>query len=200
MIAFICDRIIDLIFDKVIARYRWKKENAYLESLGGAEYGSRIDYPAIIARAERIRLGENTRILANSRLQTFCLDEREGSINIGANCYIGYRCTMLAGGCITIGDNVLIAHDVSILSESHSFMPEDAIPYMDQELVFADVTIGNNCWIGANVTILPGVSVGTGCVIGANSVVNMNIPDYCVAAGVPARIKKKYDFGEHRWG
>lgn len=191
--------MMNLLTEKIIAHYRKKKENSYLRSCGEVQPGCRIEYPAIVNGEGRIRIGGNTQILANARMQIYDLNEEKGSINIGANCYILYRCTMLAGGCITIGDNVLIANDVSILSESHQFMPENPKPYMDQELIFQDVTIGNNCWIGAKVTILPGVSVGTGCVIGANSVVNKSIPDYCIAVGAPAKVVKKYDFGAHKW-
>lgn len=54
-----------------------------------------------------------------------------------------------------------------------------------------DTVIGNDVWIGQNVTLLPGVQVGDGAVIGANSVVTGDIPPYCVAAGNPCRVKKK---------
>jgi acetyltransferase-like isoleucine patch superfamily enzyme len=50
------------------------------------------------------------------------------------------------------------------------------------------VTIGDDVWIGTHTTILPGVTIGSGCVIGAGAVVSSNIPEYAVAAGVPAKI------------
>lgn len=57
--------------------------------------------------------------------------------------------------------------------------------------VYGSVTIGNDVWIGRRVMIMPGVSIGNGCVIGAGAVVTHNVPDYCVAAGVPAKIVKE---------
>ena len=50
------------------------------------------------------------------------------------------------------------------------------------------VTIGSDCWFGANVVVCPGVSIGSGCVIGAGSVVTHDIPDNCFAAGNPCRV------------
>ena len=61
-----------------------------------------------------------------------------------------------------------------------------------------DVVIGSGSWIGENVSII-GASIGRNCVVGANSVVTKDIPDFSVAAGVPARIIKKFDFKTCRW-
>ena len=60
------------------------------------------------------------------------------------------------------------------------------------------ITIGDGTWIGRN-SIVIGCSIGKHCVIGANSVVKHDIPDYCVAAGIPARIIKRYDFETQAW-
>ncbi|MCK4619283.1 MAG: hypothetical protein KAT52_05010 [Desulfobacterales bacterium] len=62
----------------------------------------------------------------------------------------------------------------------------------------SSVYIGNNSWIGQNVTII-GVKIGKHCVIGANSVATKDIPDYCVAAGSPAIVKKRYNFETNEW-
>ena len=60
------------------------------------------------------------------------------------------------------------------------------------------VVIGRGSWIGENVCII-GCSIGKQCVIGANAVVTKNIPDYCVAAGNPAKIIKRYCFDTNSW-
>lgn len=57
----------------------------------------------------------------------------------------------------------------------------------------APVTIGDDCWIGGNVTIMPGVTIGKGCTIGAGSVVTKDIPEFSVAIGSPAKVVKKVD-------
>lgn len=55
------------------------------------------------------------------------------------------------------------------------------------------IVIGDDCWLGANVTVLPGVTIGRGCTIGAGAVVSSDIPEYSVAVGVPAKVVKKVD-------
>ena len=62
-----------------------------------------------------------------------------------------------------------------------------------------DVAIGEDCKIYNNCVILPGVHIGKHCTIGANSVVTHDIPDYCVAVGVPTRIIKRYNFKTQQW-
>jgi lipopolysaccharide O-acetyltransferase len=61
------------------------------------------------------------------------------------------------------------------------------------------VTIGDDVWIGDSVAILPGVTIGRGSVIGALSVVNKSIPEYCIAAGNPARVLKMFNFATGEW-
>jgi acetyltransferase-like isoleucine patch superfamily enzyme len=56
-----------------------------------------------------------------------------------------------------------------------------------------EVTIGNDCWIGGNTVIMPGVTIGNGCTIGAGSVVTKDIPPFSVAIGSPARVVKKVE-------
>ena len=61
------------------------------------------------------------------------------------------------------------------------------------------VVIGNGVWIGQRSIILPGVTIGEHSIIGANSVVTHDIPAYCIAAGQPAKIMKKWDFDNLTW-
>lgn len=91
---------------------------------------------------------------------------------------------------VTIGNGVLIAPNVTIVTERHDI----EIQSRRDGVVYAQpVTIGDGCWIGVGVTILPGVTIGKGCVIGAGAVVTRDIPSYSVAWGVPARVQKKVE-------
>ena len=104
---------------------------------------------------------------------------------IGKNVFINFDCVFLDLGGITIEDNVLIAPKVSLLSEGHDLSPESR-----QSLVPAPVHIKRNAWIGANATILPGVTVGENSVVAAGAVVNKDVPDNTIVGGIPAKVIK----------
>ena len=101
-------------------------------------------------------------------------------VSIGNGSYIG-------GGPVNIGDNVRMARYVVIETFDHHFNRLD-IPIRLQDGQNKPVVIEEDVWIGVRVTICPGVRIGRGSVIGAGSVVTRNIPEYSVAAGVPARV------------
>lgn len=155
---------------------------------------------SIIGHGELISIGNNTKILDYARLQCYPeLVETVPSITIGKNCFIGYYFTILSGATINIGDNVLIASNVLISSENHGINPECSIPYMGQKLECKPVNIGEGCWIGEKVCILPGVKVGEKSIIGAGSVVTKSIPAFSIAVGNPAKVIKRYNFVAHEW-
>ena len=104
-------------------------------------------------------------------------------IRLGKGCYINVNCNFIDDGLITIGDATMFGPGVSIATVGHPIRP-DLRTYM-----YCDhVTIGNNCWIGANSVICPGVTIGDNTVIGAGSVVTKDIPANVVAAGNPCRV------------
>lgn len=104
---------------------------------------------------------------------------------IGKNVFINFNCTLLDLGGITIEDNVLIAPNVSILSEGHPISPEER-----HSLISKSIHIKKNAWIGAGATILQGVTIGENSIVAAGSVVSMDIPDNTIVGGVPAKIIK----------
>lgn len=88
-------------------------------------------------------------------------------------------------GPVTIGNRVLIAPNVTIVTERH----DKEIQSRRNGIVYTrPVSIGDDCWIGVGATILPGVSIGKGTVIGAGSLVTRDIPPFTVAWGAPARV------------
>lgn len=105
---------------------------------------------------------------------------------IGKNVYINHLCSFLDMGTITIGDNVLIGPKVNILSEEHPVNPAKR-----KSLVVKPVVIKNGAWIGAGVTILPGVTVGENSIVAAGAVVNKDVPDNTIVGGIPAKMIKK---------
>ena len=94
---------------------------------------------------------------------------------------------------------MLFASHVLITSENHGIDPELNIPYMDQTLTSKPVEIGDGCWIGEKVCIMPSVTIGKKSIIGSGSIVTKSIPEYCIAVGSPAKVIKQYNFETHSW-
>jgi acetyltransferase-like isoleucine patch superfamily enzyme len=88
---------------------------------------------------------------------------------------------------VTIGNRVLFGPWVSIFSATHDTEVQSRRNFVEYA---KPVTIGDDCWIGGNTTIMPGVAIGKGCTVGAGSVVTKDIPDFSVAIGAPARVVK----------
>ena len=93
---------------------------------------------------------------------------------------------------ITIGSRVLIGPNVTIFTSNHIWSPLERT-YYRQGFTYGEVIIGDDCWIGSNVIILPHVKLGKGVTIGAGSVVTKSIPDFAVAVGSPAKVIKYKD-------
>lgn len=89
---------------------------------------------------------------------------------------------------VLIGDRVMFGPNVTITTAAH----EASVLSRQRQVEFGHpVIIGNDCWIGANVVILPGVTIGDGCTVGAGSIVTKSIPPYTVAFGNPCRPRRQ---------
>lgn len=106
---------------------------------------------------------------------------------VGTNVFINQGCHFMDLGGITIGDDVMIGPKVNLVSAGHPTDPAQR----RSGIVKEPIVIGNNVWIGAAATILPGVNIGDNAVIAAGAVVSRDVPANTVAAGVPARVLKR---------
>lgn len=178
-------RMLDLlIMNQRDARPRW-----YIRLLaplyqqrgrGCKIYGSvRMDTPPY----RRFALGRR------SVVESFCcINNAVGDVIIGNNTRIGLHSTVI--GPVEIGSNVNLAQGIVVTALNHNFT--DCTKRIDEQGVSTSkVTIGNDVWIGANATVLPGVTIGNHCVVAAGAVVTKDVPPYSLAGGVPARILKK---------
>ena len=108
--------------------------------------------------------------------------------SIGKNVFINFDCVFLDLGGITIEDGVLIAPKVSLLTEGHPLAPSER-----HSLLPKPIHIKKNAWIGANATVLQGVTVGENAVVAAGAVVSKDVPDNTIVGGIPATVIKTID-------
>jgi acetyltransferase-like isoleucine patch superfamily enzyme len=143
----------------------------------------------------KIQIGDNTHV--RGELLIF---PHGGGISIGNYCYIGEGTRIWSAQHITIGNNVLIAHNVNIHDNiSHPIeatlrhkhfkdIITDGHPQTDIDLKAQSVLIKDNAWIGFNATILKGTTIGNRAVVGACAVVTKDVPDDAIVVGNPAHI------------
>ncbi|UOQ84706.1 sugar O-acetyltransferase [Gracilibacillus salinarum] len=110
------------------------------------------------------------------------------NIHVGKNVFINSGCRFQDQGGITIGDGALIGHNVVLATLNHN--PD---PKKRSNLRPAPIKIGENVWIGANATVLPGVTIGDGAIIAAGAVVTKDVPANVVAGGLPAKVIKNIE-------
>lgn len=116
----------------------------------------------------------------------FHCDHGTGII-LGENVFMNYDCIMLDGGYIRIGKHTLIGPHCQFYTPQH---PMDYVERREEKETAYPITIGEDCWLGGNVVVCPGVTIGNRCIIAAGSVVTKDIPDDSLAAGIPAVVKR----------
>ncbi len=179
---------------------RGKLYRLVLQHIGSScliEEDVRLQVPARIWLGDRVFIGQYSYIDANTssvrlgndvhlgRFATIRGGERGVTVHDGVSIN---RFTFLDGnGGLEIGRDTLIAPGVQILSGNHQFADRN-IPIRFQGTAYGPVSIGEDCWLGANVVVLPGISIGRGAVVAAGAVVTHDIPAYAIAMGIPARV------------
>ena len=110
------------------------------------------------------------------------------NIEIGKNFYANHNLVILDGNKVKFGDNVFVAPNCAFYTAGHPLDYKER----NKGLEYAKpIKVGNNVWIGGNVTVLPGVSIGDNVVIGAGSVVTKDISSNVIAVGNPCKIIKE---------
>lgn len=149
----------------------------------------------------KIHLSERVKIMPQAMLVSL----RNGIIEIGEATEISMYSRVASMGYVKIGKHVLTGPHVFIADYNHEYHdPTKPVMYQGNSFVPKEngepnLIIDDGTWIGTNVVIVGNVRVGKQCVIGANSVVTKDIPDYSVAAGIPCRVIKQYDFEKKEW-
>lgn len=155
----------------------------------GSKLGARV---RIDPGAEgMVKVGERVWVAADVEIQT------EGHLSLGAGTSVQRRCTI--NGNTRLGRACILAPGVFISSGTHPFRSFPHLPIREQERLIASdaqaqakldhpVWIQDDCWLGANVVVCPGVTIGKGSVVGANAVVTRDVAPFTVVAGSPARV------------
>jgi acetyltransferase-like isoleucine patch superfamily enzyme len=125
-------------------------------------------------------------------LITIVFFKKLNSPRIGKGVYINFNATFLDTCLITIGARTLIGPNCSFYSATHPLDPFLRNGTKGPECG-KSITVGEDCWFGGNVIVLPGVTVGRGCSVGAGSVVAKDVPDFHCVAGNPARIIRRIE-------
>lgn len=176
--------------------------------------GLRIARPRRIIHPEHMFLGDNINIGPGSLL--IAIKEYPGSfakhpekelvnqkftpkISIGNRVTATANLHIAAHSEITIEDDVLFASNINITDALHGYEHANEAYKFQPLFRIAPILIGEGCWIGQNVVVLPGVTIGKYSIVGANSVVTKSIPAQCIAVGTPARITKTWDDINQKW-
>ena len=133
----------------------------------------------------------------DSTIEDFCtINNGVGNLLIGHRTRIGIGSVLI--GPVTIGNDVRLAQHVVMSGLNHGY--EDiSVPISRQPVTTKPIVIKDETWLGANVFVAAGVTIGIHCVVAGGSVVLKDVPDYCVVAGNPARVIKKYNRETARW-
>jgi acetyltransferase-like isoleucine patch superfamily enzyme len=141
---------------------------------------------AVFINSANIRIGDDCLI----QDRVYFRAGLDGHIHIGDGAAVNSYVQLYGHGGIDIGDNAQVGPNTVITTTGHDYLSSD----LDSN--YAGIKIGNRAWIGANCTILPGITIGDHAVIGAGAVVAKDIPPNCVALGVPARVIRHFEKDE----
>lgn len=191
--SILIDKIIKIYYVLISIRYKFS-----FQKFGKLSY---IKRPIYIPNKKNIIIGERVSIWNGARIEPVLKYKNqkmnpkiiiEDTVKIQQN----FHCT--SGVEVLIKKGTLITPNVGIFDIVHPYEDIKISPH-DQQIMCYRVQIGRNCMIGMNSVIMPGVSLGDHTIVGANSVVTKSTEGYCVIAGNPAKIIKKYNFDSKAW-
>jgi acetyltransferase-like isoleucine patch superfamily enzyme len=171
----------------------------YRPAFGAIGSRTRIIKPLKMRNMENIFIGSRVTIAKDAWLFTLsAIENCTPKLTIGDGCQIGNFNHITCVSTVSLGTKVLTADRVHISDNSHCYTNPD-IAILDQPVISkGPVAIGSGTWLGENVSVLS-CSIGRNCVIGANAVVTKDIPDFCVVAGIPGKILKRFDLNSNTW-
>jgi acetyltransferase-like isoleucine patch superfamily enzyme len=137
---------------------------------------------AILYRAVGVRIGPSSYVFGKIEIEG--VGDVLANVRIGESCLLTTPLYLNASGCIDIADRVTLGHHVMIITDNHRMTDPSR---RGGERISSPVKIEDGVWVGARVTILPGVTLGSGCVVAAGAVVAHDVAPHTLVGGVPAR-------------
>ncbi len=188
-------------FNKMINGKIYDPNDSYILALRTKAHNICVEYNALKEGDERknILTKELLGYESNAYFQGPIYFDYGVNFLVGKNFYANFNFTCLDISLVKVGDNVFIGPNCSLVTPIHPFLPSERNLYLSEAGIMTDkeyskpITIGSNCWLASNVTVIGGVSIGEGCVIGAGSVVTKDIPPHSLAVGNPCRVIRKID-------
>jgi len=175
---------------KIIWMVRALFYKVFMKKFGLLSY---LGKPCYFSGFRWLSFGKKVRIYPNARIESL-----GGIICIGDDVSIGQNLHLISYSNVQIGASTTISANVFISDVDHEYNTI-GLHILKQNLVAKNTAIGTNCFIGYGSVILPGTLLGKQNIVGANSVVKGSFPDFCVIAGSPAKIIKRYDVSDGIW-
>lgn len=167
----------------------------YKPFFGNIGFLSYIGKPIYLSNVRKVYIGNKVRIFPGARIEVVNTDS---SINFDDNISIGQNLHITSGGKLQIKKGTTIAGNVTITNIDHEYKLIN-VSIVKQQYIVKETIIGENCYIGKGAMIQAGTILGKQCIVGANAVARGHFPDYCVIAGIPAKILKKYNSKSGLW-
>ncbi|URQ59609.1 acyltransferase [Pantoea alhagi] len=156
---------------------------------------SYVGKPIFFTGLKYVRIGKRFRLYPGWRIEVL----HSGEIEIEEDVSAGQGLHLISlGSILQIGRGTVISTDVLITNSDHEYCQLD-VPIYKQPMINKTTSIGENCFIGAGAKLLAGTKLGKQCIVGANTVIKGHYPDYCVIAGNPAKIVKRFDNDSKQW-
>jgi len=164
-----------------------------VEAVLRANPGAKVEIGVILTGQGTgvFRIGRGASVCRGTILSTHASPTGHGSITIGEGTWIGQYNNLRTcpDSDIVIGRNCLISQFCTLVASNHGVKRDESIITQPMDKSRTGITLGDDVWLGAGVTVLPGVTIGNGAVIAANSVVTVSVPPYEIWAGSPAERK-----------
>lgn len=164
--------------------------------MGKSQFPGYIGKPKFIKKLSGLFFGKRVRVYPGLRVE---LEGKKARLTVGNNVSIGQDCHFVSSnGNLIVGNDVVLSGNVLVTNCDHNYKEIGVFLY-DQGLKNQETKIGDNCFVGYGAVILAGTTIGKQCVVAANSVVRGDFDDYCVIAGSPAKVVKKYNEERKMW-